>query len=596
MHTPKPRSCCVKPAMERTVPSTASEEIELYLRTIYSLLRSTTEVQIRTLEEVHAATNSLLHPGARGEAPDVSAFIYSLLRLPSCIPQVQTVLLGQSSDVFSRHGYTGVEAWQSVSARARRRRCFYDNEKTLAVYIASRSDIEDVIPVLTAFQIEWNKIHVLLNRCSHDRLFDILENLPGTFDDLAETLQLPEEDLERLWNVWATSPIPGMEKNGWNAQHYLLRIYQQRCSFGLRLLSGSLSEYWRATRLWWDRIEHTAPELLNRPVYFISSNTHSITNLLSGFALKQQTVIEQFLEEPRNVRLRDEWRSIQTGQTNASRENFLYYLLKKLQQSEIGLDLNRIQKIDEQEHGILHVSSEHSFDVEAQVIDVSLLDPTTFDPRIKPWKSDPSMEFLRHSNALILNIDYPLGLGAYNILSKVAEHASPILGVYIMGKAATLNGVRGDVMIPNVVQDEHSQNTYLFQNAFSAANVAPYLAYATVLDNQKAVSVLGTFLQNARIMDVIYREGYTDIEMEGGPYLSAIYEMYRPKRHPINEIVNLYGVPFDIGIIHYASDTPLSKGENLGAGTLSYMGMDSTYASSVAILRRIFALEQQRLS
>ena len=34
--------------MERTVPKTASEEIELYLRTIYSLLRTTTEIQIRT--------------------------------------------------------------------------------------------------------------------------------------------------------------------------------------------------------------------------------------------------------------------------------------------------------------------------------------------------------------------------------------------------------------------------------------------------------------------------------------------------------------------------------------------------------------------
>ena len=28
-------------------------------------------------------------------------------------------------------------------------------------------------------------------------------------------------------------------------------------------------------------------------------------------------------------------------------------------------------------------------------------------------------------------------------------------------------------------------------------------------------------------MDVFYREGYTDIEMEAGPYLSAIYEMTR---------------------------------------------------------------------
>ena len=96
-------------------------------------------------------------------------------------------------------------------------------------------------------------------------------------------------------------------------------------------------------------------------------------------------------------------------------------------------------------------------------------------------------------------------------------------------------------------------------------------------------------------MDVIYREGYTDIEMEAGPYLSAVYEMYRPQRHPKNELVNLYGLPFDLGILHYASDTPLSKGKNLGAGALSYFGMDSTYATSAAILRRIIALEKERL-
>jgi hypothetical protein len=120
------------------------------------------------------------------------------------------------------------------------------------------------------------------------------------------------------------------------------------------------------------------------------------------------------------------------------------------------------------------------------------------------------------------------------------EYVDSVLGVYVMGKAASLNGVMGDVMIPNVVHDEHSTNTYLFQNAFSAADVAPYLVYGTVLDNQKAVSVLGTFLQNARIMDIFYREGYTDFEMEAGPYLSAIYEMVRPKRHPYNEVITLY--------------------------------------------------------
>ena len=97
-------------------------------------------------------------------------------------------------------------------------------------------------------------------------------------------------------------------------------------------------------------------------------------------------------------------------------------------------------------------------------------------------------------------------------------------------------------------------------------------------------------------MDVIYREGYTDIEMEAGPYLSAVYEMYRPQRHPRNEIVNLYRVPFDLGILHYISDTPLTKGKNLGAGTLSYFGMDSTYATTIAILKRILELEKKRIA
>ncbi|MFN2195712.1 MAG: DUF6909 family protein, partial [Anaerolineales bacterium] len=107
--------------MERTVPSTASDEIELYLRTIYSLLRSTADVQIRTLEEVHAGMKSLLHPAARSRTPDMSAFIYSLLRLPPRMPDVQTVVLGQSLEVFAQHGFECVECWQVAMARARRR-------------------------------------------------------------------------------------------------------------------------------------------------------------------------------------------------------------------------------------------------------------------------------------------------------------------------------------------------------------------------------------------------------------------------------------------------------------------------------------------
>ena len=562
--------------MERTVPSATSEEIKLYRSTIYSLLRSTADVQIRTLEEIHAGMNSLLHPGARHAAPDIPAFIYSSLRLPDCMTDVRSIILGQSSEVFARHGFADIEQWQPVSARARRRRCYYNGKDTLACYIASRSDIEDVIPALTAYQIEWNKMHLLLKRWPEEME---LSADPQAYALLSQTLSISPEDLDRLRVIWRDQFLPNLQ-----------RIRERDRSISLRLLSGSLSQYMRATNGWWENIEQACPEINNRPIYFVSSNTHSLVNLLTGFPLQHEAELARYIQASNDPDLQVEWQNILDQQVRASRENFLYYVMKKYQQTEEGRALIQAQAEGEHARGIIRVTSEQSFEVEAQVIDLRKIRAAEMDPRLQ----NGGFDFIADSDALILNIDYPLGLAAFNILSKVSEQAGSVLGVYVMGKSATLNAVRGDVLIPNVVQDEHSHNTYLFENVFSAADVVPYLKYGTVLDNQKAICVLGTFLQNAQIMDVFFREGYADIEMESGPFLSAAYEMFRPKRHPIDEIVNLYGLPFDLGILHYVSDTPLNKGKNLGAGTLSYFGMDSTYATTLAILRRIFHVERAR--
>lgn len=571
--------------MERTVPVRSSEEIDLYIRTIYSLLRSTTEVQIRSFEEVHAAMNSTLHPGVRDENPDVSALIYSILRLPECIIYTRTVLLGQSASVFEQHGLSTIESWQEVSAKARRRRFFYDGNDRLACYIASRSDIDDVVPCLTALQIEWNKLHGLLRSTLTEP-----ENLQKLFDNevhLAQVLHISNEDLSRLRSVLGNNYLSAMHA-----------IASRKCSFQVQLFSGSLNEYRKATQMWWENIVHHVPHISDRPVYFVSSNTHSLINPLSGFALKHQTELINYIHEAGQTDLLAELNDIKNRQVQSSLENFFYYVLKKFQATLDGQQLIQLQRKEESQLGISRIPSEHAFDIEAQLIEISKLDPASIDQRISPCPcaaGSNDWEFLSRSDAIILNIDYPLGLAAYNILSKVAENTQRILGIYIMGKAATLNGVRGDVMLPNVVHDEHSQNTYLFNNCFAGTDVSPYLVYGTVLDNQKAVSVLGTFLQNSKIMDVIYREGYSDIEMEAGSYLSAVYEMFRPKRHPVNEIVNLYSLPFDFGILHYASDTPLTKGKNLGAGALSYFGVDSTYATTLAILRRIMHIEKLRI-
>ena len=109
-------------------------------------------------------------------------------------------------------------------------------------------------------------------------------------------------------------------------------------------------------------------------------------------------------------------------------------MLKKYQATPEGRATLVEQAAHEQCCGILRIPSEHSFDVDAQVIELNRLDPAALDPL--PLDED-GLDFLRSSDAMLVNIDYPLGLAAYNILTEVAEQVGRVLGVYVMGKAAT---------------------------------------------------------------------------------------------------------------------------------------------------------------
>src|SRR2546426_12313778 len=109
----------------------------------------------------------------------------------------------------------------------------------------------------------------------------------------------------------------------------------------------------------------------------------------------------------------------------------------------------------------------------------------------------PGMDNLARSQAIILNIDYPLGMAAYRMLREIMENVSGIRGVYNLGKEATLNGSIGDVMISNVVLAEHSQDTYWVYNCFIAQDGQPYLIYGYGLGNHTAVSAQGTYLPNS---------------------------------------------------------------------------------------------------
>ena len=571
--------------MDRTVPSSGNEEIQLYMRTYYSLLRSTSPVPIKVLIQAHKSMRSALHVRAHEPIPDLAAFNYVTLRLPEVIDQVQLVVMGQSERIFRKHGYANLASWQQVTAPGRRRRTFFNGDDTLAVFIASRSDIDDLVPMLVAYEIERRKLYMLLGNPTGIRFLQQLvtqgvQDPQACCQRLADLTGATPEEWMRLYRVWQDK-LPAR----------LLRMATEKQSIAIRSLSGSLADYRRATRRWWRHVEEAFPDVdfSALPAYFISSNTHSMANLLSGYALlHEQTLIDFILTEGPDD-LRQEYENIRQEVVPSRIENFLYYAWKKYERAHPEAVAQRLAH--EMRLGIHRIPSEYTaFDIEVQVVFLNRLRAEYLDPRLQL----PGVENLSHTDAIIINIDYPLGLGAYQVLNEISRNIDEIRGVFIMGKAATLNGRVGDVMIPNVVHDEHSTNTYLFHNCFSGDDVRPFLVYGSVLDNQKAITVPGTFLQNQEYMAVFYQEGYTDLEMEAGPYMSSIYEMARPKGHPYNEIVNLYEAPFPVGILHYASDTPFSKGQNLGAQNLSYFGMDPTYATMLAILRRLFTSELAR--
>jgi hypothetical protein len=355
------------------------------------------------------------------------------------------------------------------------------------------------------------------------------------------------------------------------------------------MLGGTHIGYARLTRRGWSPIREqlAVQSLTDRPLYFVSSNTHSIVNIATGVARDREDELVAFVEAlPDSDILRAELDSFRSGDSEGSWENFLYFVARDYWDAR-GEEGRAERAAGEQACGVTHLRSRTAMRVPAQIMPLSKWACEKLDPRL----GDVNADALAASQATIVNIDYPLGVAAYNILREVAVDSSALRGVYVLGKAATLNADVGDVMLSSVIHDEHSNSTYWLDNAFGVDDLAADLRFGTGLDNQRAVTVKSTFLQNRAYLDFYYREAFTVVEMEAGPFCSAVYEIADPDRHPVGEAVNFSKLPIDFGIIHYASDTPYTQARTLGARGLSYYGMDSTYASSLAILRRILRLE-----
>jgi hypothetical protein len=532
------------------------------------MLQSSGDIQIESLVQAHMRMGSVLHPLANQTQSDMGALLYAVRRLPDSISHSRKVVMGQSLQGFKAVLGADLSGWQLLKAPARRRRWYADGKNTLGVLIASTSDIDDLVPTLVAYQIEWNKLH------------SSLQNVELSDEQARMAAGASEDDWRRLHEAWG---------EGFDAT--LAAIKREECKIVLRLIGGSHIGFARNASRWWLPIAASMEEMGVReaPIYFVSSNAHSLINVLTGVARQFDNEIRDWIRR-NHPDLDEEGRKLEAGRSRASPDNWLYYSARQLFDQHPDRERLRQRRAEQESaNGIRHIAAKQTgLDSAAQVFKLSQLDPASIDKRV----GRVDEQKLRASGACILNVDYPLGMAAYHMLRQVAEQSAWVAGVYVLGKAATLNADVGDVMIPNVVHNEHSGNTYWLDNCFAAGDVQPNLVYGSALDNQRAVAVRGTFLQNRDYLDFYYQGRYTVVEMEAGPYLDACYEIAQPDRFPLGESVNMAKLTFDLGIVHYASDTPYTQARTLGARGLSYRGMDSTYASAIAVARRILQREE----
>ena len=198
--------------------------------------------------------------------------------------------MGQEAEVFAKNGIV-IDEWQEADAPARRRRWHDAGNGTHAVLLASASDVDDLIPTLVAFQIEWNKIRVRQRAAGWPP-----DHEPAP-DECAEVLGGTAEDWGRLRGAW-----------GDRFGERLRLIADRRMNLRVRMLGGTQVGYARMTRRWWTPVHDSLTEqgLADRPLYFVSSNTHSLVNIATGVAREREDVLVEFVETlPEDDILRD---------------------------------------------------------------------------------------------------------------------------------------------------------------------------------------------------------------------------------------------------------------------------------------------------
>jgi len=496
---------------------------------------------------------------------ELNGLRYVMDRLPKGIEECRFIKLS------SREGY-GDSNFEVIVAPKRRRNCYrIDREEMVIEVTRGRSEIYDILTHLTFFYIEAEKIknNVLGEDLKvireWDKLEEIVMNKSGITDKnrdvaftyLAAILGRTYSETEHAYNQFKVS----RGNNGlfhviyWMGKLAMVEATEEKdreISFTptLRERIGHhiYGEIW-ASEI--KRVLHRKG-LMDRPIHIISSNLHSVLNTLYAYP----ALVKQWGPD-----------SLET-------------YADKLSERSQAKQMAQVESFAA-DHGLINIPDNSGTNLSVQLIDLQAISGLE---KFKELQINlPSIE---KNKPVLLVLDYPFGEQAFEIMDellKPAELSSEpqylhIESISVLGKAGTLMGKKGDIMIPTAHIFEGTADNYPIDNELTESDFAD--CDVSVFSGPM-ITVLGTSLQNKDILSYFKHSSWKVIglEMEGAHLQKAIQAASKI-RNSINRDVTLR-------YAYYASDNPLESGSTLASGSLGKIGVKPTYLITRIMLNKI---------
>jgi hypothetical protein len=505
-----------------------------------------------SLRKLMAVSRPALYPYVNDpERVDAGALSYVLRRLPDGIWSVRQITVAREIESEVADDFDPVET------PARRRQTFRTGESSyVTAFGGGMTDLLDFISALTCYQIESDKM-----RARYSAYRQKLEESPGTSSAWAivdawhpgapEPSGEERKSLLHGLSVEMRSDYASVKALDASLGGRFLEVVASICRSAPRDLKvvfserfGLVGKYSLKAKEWAAAVASVTNSrgAADSPVYIVSSNLHSVANCLSPFV--REYASERGLDPALDYgELREELGTPGMLEARAKRD------------AEGGIVPVR-------------VPAEMPF---CQVAFLEAIEPSLADPRLG-WD--------RRVEGTIVNMDYAFGEEGFFLFNELFElFGDRVRGVYIMGKAGTLGGARGDIMLPGFFVKQGSGEAYDIGNCLAPEDFAGLGGFA-VHTGGPMLTVAGTFLQNNDVLRY-FRDswGALGVEMEGIPYAKAL--MHAVLRKRVKEGTRA-------GVCYYASDAPLAG--DLLSIPLGSGGVGPVYAATIAILRSVYRL------